>query len=148
MDLILIYGAVQLRIEDHGRRADVILARIVVVALVVGVVIVGGYRDRGRRAGRPGAVVVTRTAAAGAAAGEDVGIARPGRHQRQGRRRGAVSRVHRHAIRRVSVLLILRRQHCKRKVNVAPICRITWRAKKKKMPPLKPLRCRKFAKQG
>lgn len=81
MNLILIHGAVELRIEDHRRRTDVILARIVVVALIIRVVIVGGHRDRGRRAGCPGAVMVTRATAARATPGEDVGVAGPGRHQ-------------------------------------------------------------------
>lgn len=120
MNLILIDGAVELRIEDHRCRAcDVILTRIVVVALIVGIVIMGGHRDRCRRARCPGTVMVTRTARiARTTAGEDVRVAGPGGHQRQGGgRRSAVSRVHGHAIRRVGVLLILRGEHCKRKTK-------------------------------
>jgi len=117
VDLVLVDRAVELRIQDHRWRADVVLTRVVVVALVIGVVVVRGHRDWRRRARRPGTVMVTRTTCtARAAPGEDVGFAGSGRDQGQGRgRRGAVSRVHGHAVRRVIVLLILRREHCKRK---------------------------------
>lgn len=96
MDLVLIDGAVELRIEHHRRRSDIILTRIVVITLIIGIVIVGSHRNRSRRGGRPGTVMITRTTrVAGPAAGEDVRIAWSGRHQGQGRgRRGAVSRVH------------------------------------------------------
>lgn len=120
MNLILIDGAVELRIEDHRcRTCDVILTRIVIVTLIIGIVIVGGHRDRSRRARCPGTVVVTRTARiARTTAGEDVRVAGPGRHQRQrGGRRSAVSRVHGHAVRRVGILLIFRGKHCKRKTK-------------------------------
>lgn len=82
MDLILIYGAVELRIKDHRRRADIILTRIVVVVLIIGVVIVGGHWDRCGRSRCPGAVMVRRTATARAAASEDFRVAGSGRHQR------------------------------------------------------------------
>lgn len=97
MNLILIDGAVELRIEDHRcRTRDVILTRIVVVTLIIGIVIVGGHRDRSGRTRCPRTVVVTGTARiARTTAGEDVRVAGPGRHQRQrSGRRSAVSRVH------------------------------------------------------
>lgn len=79
--LILIHSAVQLRVEDHGRRTDVILTRIVVVALIIGIVIVRGHWDRGSGTRCPRAVVITWASAARATSGEDVGIAGSGRHQ-------------------------------------------------------------------
>lgn len=94
MNLVLIDGAVELRIEDHWCRArNVILTRIVVVTLIVGVVIVGSHWDRGRRARCPGTVMVTRaTRTARATTGKDIRVARSGWHQGQGRgRRSAVS---------------------------------------------------------
>lgn len=118
MNLVLIDCAVELRIEDHWcRTRNVILTRIVVVALIIGVVIVGSHWDRGRRARCPGTVMVTRaTRTARATAGKNVRVAGSGRHQGQGRgRRGAVSRVHGHAIRRVGVLLSFRGKYCKQK---------------------------------
>lgn len=121
VDLVLIHRAVQLGIQDHRWRTDVVLSRIVVVTLIIGVVVVGSDRYRCRRAGRPGTVMVTGAARAGRAttAGEDVGFAGPGRDQGQGRgRRGAVSRVHGHAVGRVRVLLIFRGEHCKQETDL------------------------------
>lgn len=82
MNLILIDGAVELRIENHWcRTRNVILTRIVVVALIIGIVIVGSHWDRGRRARCPGTVMVTRaTRTARATAGKDVRVAGSGRH--------------------------------------------------------------------
>lgn len=113
VDLVLVDGAVQLGIEDHGRRADVVLAGIVVVALVVGVVVVGGDRHRCGRPRRPGAVMVAWAAATCATASENVRVAGLAGHQGQGRRRRPVSWVHGHAVRRVGVLLALRWKNCK-----------------------------------
>lgn len=120
MNLVLIDGAVELRIEDHRcRTCDVILTRIIVVTLIIRIVIVGGNRDRSGRTRCPGTVVITGTARiARTTAGEDVRVAGSGRQQRQGGgRRSAVSRVHGHAVRRVGILLILRGKHCKWKTK-------------------------------
>lgn len=89
MNLVLIDGAVELRIEDHWcRTCDVILTRIVVVALIIGVVIVGSHWDRSRRTRCPGTVMVTRaTRTARATTGKNVRVAGSGRHQGQGRGR-------------------------------------------------------------
>lgn len=69
MDLVLIDCAVELRVQDHGRWAYVILPCVAVVALVVGVVVVRGDGDCwggwGGWSGGPGAVVITGTATAG-----------------------------------------------------------------------------------
>lgn len=116
VDLVLVHRAVQLRVEDHGRRADVVLARVVVVALVIRVVVVRGDRDRGCRPRvGPRAVVVARAPPAPrpSAPRENVRLARFRGNQRQrGRRASVARRIHRHAVRRVRVLLAVRRQNC------------------------------------
>lgn len=94
MNLVLIDSTVELRIKDHWcRTRNVILTRIVVVALIIGIIIVGSHWDRGRRARCPRTIMVTRaTCTACTTTGKDIRLARSGRHQGQGRgRRSAVS---------------------------------------------------------
>lgn len=128
MDLILVHRVVELEsvVQAHGRRADVILAGVVVVALVVRVVVVRGDRDRRGWSWSPGTVVIARTTATCPAAGEDVSVVGSARYQGQRRRRRSVARVHGNAVRRIGVLLALRRQHCKFEMRLQrPIrCRI------------------------
>ena len=115
VDLVLVHRAVQLGVEDHRGRADVVLARVVVVALVIGVVVVRGDRDRrGRARGPRGAVVIAGAPAARPAPRENVRVARlRGDQGQRGGRRGAVARVHGHAVGRVRVLLArVRRKNC------------------------------------
>lgn len=71
MDLILVDGAVELRIEDHRCWTYVVLRWIVVVALVIRIVVVRSDRHWCRRSRRPRAVVITRTYASGST-GEDL----------------------------------------------------------------------------
>lgn len=105
MDLVLVHRAVQLGVEDHRGGADVVLAWIVVVALVIRVVVVRGDGDRRSRARGPGTVVIARAPAPCPAPRENVRVARFRGNQGQRGRRGAVARIHGHAVGRVRVLL-------------------------------------------
>lgn len=121
--LVLVDGTGEhLGIEHHrGTRSYVVLRGwvLVVVALVIRVV---PWRRGGRLTGSPTGVVVIATPTGTDRATAAVHVRfhewlvagyRTRLDQGQGRRRASVTRVHRHAVRRVRVLLSVRRKHCK-----------------------------------